>query len=108
MSWLKRTWSSLAMALVAFLAFMAATKASQRRAEAKKWQKVATEEKERDVVDAVDNANVALGQAKLHAAEAERIAKNAEKRLDDIAKRDDTMGDIMDRWRADRLRNDDA
>ena len=99
-AWLKRGGLAVLAAAGAFLAFMAAAKATARRNEAREWQDLATELESEDVADRMRDANAALTQAKFHAAEAERIAHKAEARLDKLAKSDETMADIVDRWRA--------
>ena len=105
MSWLKRGGAAFLMAITAFLAFFAAMNATAKRKQAQDWQKRAEGQAESDMVGDIVSADAALTQAKVHAAEAERIAQKAEKRIDEMAKRDETVADIVDRWRADRLRN---
>ena len=99
MNFLKRIGSSIWVALGAFAVAWAAVAATQRKAQAEKWQERAAEEQAKDVADAVERANQAMSQAKLHKAEAKRIADKAEQRINRMTN-DETMADIVDRWRA--------
>jgi len=105
MNWFKRGGAAFLMAVSAFLAFFAAMNATAKRKQARDWQQRAEGQAESTMIDDIITAEAAMTQAKKHASEAERIAKKAEDRIDAMAKRDETVGDIVDRWRSDGVRH---
>lgn len=95
LDWFKQFGTAIAGAALAFLAFMAVSKAQRHRKQAQAWENEA-----QDAVDnKLDHAEAALTQAKKHQAEADRIKLKAEARINEAANRDDDMADILDRWR---------
>ena len=95
------------MAVLAFVAVVAAMSASRHKDSARKWQERAVRDAENDVQHGTDTARAALTQAKLHAAKAKDAEEQTRKKLDEINKHDPTMADITSRWHKPRkLRND--
>lgn len=102
--WLKRVCKSIWFAIGALGAAYVAYEATSRRQESRKWQDRAIAEQESDVQESIDQAEASMSQAKLHAAEADRIAAKAEAKINKLAESDETVTDIVDRWRADSVR----
>lgn len=99
MNWFKNASSAIWFGILAVLAAFAAMQATSRKRQSEEWQKKAEDEAAKDLEADVHKANALLTQAKMHNAEAKRIAKKAEDRIDAMAKRDETVADIVDRWR---------
>lgn len=97
--WLKRLWQPIAVAVAAFLAVMAARRIAGHSAAADRYAELAAEANQRDVENAFDKYQRASRLAKTHRQRAVDIRRQTEKRIDDIAKSDDEIADIVDRWR---------
>ena len=95
LDWLKVTWKAIVGAGLMFLAFKAIKQSGQMQRQAEAWDSEAQDAVNKNL----DHANAALSQAKVKAAEAERIKQKAEQRISEVAKRDEEMADIIDRWR---------
>jgi biopolymer transport protein ExbB/TolQ len=98
MNWLKNAGNAVWFGLAAVLAAFAAMQATSRKRQAEEWQRRAEDEAAKDIEADVNKANALLSQAKMHNAEARRIARKAEERIDALAKRDDTVSDIVSKW----------
>lgn len=99
-AWLRRFASSIAIGVLAFLAYRAAQQVSGHKQSADRWKQVAVDAEESDIAESLVSAKAAMTQAKKHEAEADRIKQKAEERIAKVATSDDTISDIVDRWRA--------
>ena len=93
--WLKQFGAAIVAAALMFLGFMAVSKSNRHKAKAEKLENKATENINNDV----KSAGKALERAKVHAQKAEKIKADAEAKLDAVANKDETMADIVDRWK---------
>lgn len=98
MNWFKNASSAIWFGILAVLAAFAAMQATSRKRQAEEWQRRAEDEAAKDIEADVNKANALLSQAKMHNAEAGRIARKAEERIDAMAKRDETVAEIVDKW----------
>jgi hypothetical protein len=103
---IKQIGTGIGIAVLAFLAAMAAAKARQEKQRANEWAEQAEADAQADVVEGTDKAKAALSQAKLHEAKADEAKKAARARLDSIGERDEDVADVVHRWRkSNRMRN---
>ena len=100
MSFLRRVLAAIPIALSVAVAAFFAMQASQRKREAQRWRDTATDIRAENVVTSLADAAVAETQAKFHEAEAKRVAEKAKSKIDKAAKSDETMSEILDRWRS--------
>lgn len=100
MKFLQRVLAAIPVALSVTIAAFFAMQASQRKREAERWRDTATGIRENQVNASLADADAAETQAKFHESEAERIAEKAKAKINKAAKSDETMSDILDRWRA--------
>lgn len=106
MDWLRNVGSALLAAAMAFLAFFAVKQAATQRKQKQRWQDRATEEAMRPTEDALTRFEKAQQRAKQHDAKAQAELAKGQARIDRIGAADESMADILDRWRAERLRDD--
>lgn len=98
MTWLKTTWSSISMALLAALAIFAAANASRQKSSARKWQEKADDIESGKVEKGTLTAEAASTKAKLHDARASEMKAKAEARITQIGSKNEEISDILDRW----------
>lgn len=100
--WLKASVKGIAVAVLAFLAYRAAQQVSGHKKTADRWRQIAEDSEAQDVSERIVSAQAALSQAKKHDEEANRVKRKAEERISKVADSDDTIRDIVNRWRADQ------
>ena len=98
-TWLKNIGSALAAAALAFLAFRAVNEVTGYKKSAEKWRKKHDEHLTSGRDDALKLAAAAKNVANAQEARAKSAKEKAEKRIDELAKRDESVADIVDRWR---------
>ena len=98
MTFLKKLGSSFWIGLLAVAAAFAAISAAQSKAEAAKGKQRADDEKEADIQAGTRKAQQHLTQAKLHENKAAQAKETATKRIDAIAKKDESLESIIDGW----------
>jgi len=94
------------VAVLAALAFYAATRAASEKRSRDKWMGQAKEHSEAHLIESIHEAEHALDRAHVHRKRAQAAATKTEKRLDAIARKDNEMADIVSRWNAGRLRDE--
>jgi hypothetical protein len=99
-AWLKRSVAGIAVAVLAFLAYRAAQQVSGHKKAADRWKQIAVESDETAVAGSIVSAEAAITQAMKHEQEAKRIKLKAQERISKVAESDETIRDIVDRWRA--------
>ena len=102
--WLKGAGKALLGAAAAFLLVMAGISAARNRARARQLQDKAEGEAEIGLDGANRRVAEALEKAKIHSAKADAATERAHKHLSTVGNTDENVGAIVDRWRADSLR----
>ena len=100
LTWIKSLGSGLIVAVVGFLAFMAAVKATRHRGLEREWKDRAVETKEGEVAADIEVAKAARAKAKKHGQLAKDAEKKTKERLNANSSRDPTMSSITSKWRA--------
>lgn len=106
--WLSGLGSALAAAAIAFLAFMAINQRTGYKRTANKWRQRAEDELVSGRDDALERAKSARRQAGQHERLADEARGKAEKRIDELGKKNEDVADIVSRWRKpERVRSTD-
>jgi len=98
MTWLKTTWSALSAAFLIALAVFAGAAVVRQKKQAEKWKDTALEIELGNVKKGTLTAEAASTKAKLHDAKADEKKAAAEKRITQIAEKDEEISDIISRW----------
>jgi hypothetical protein len=99
-AWIKSLGSAAVVAVVGFLAFMAAAKATRHRQLEQEWKDRAVADQESDVAANVDLAKAARARAKAHGEKAKAAEKKTKERVHANSSREPTMSSITSKWRA--------
>lgn len=108
MSWLRSTWVGITTAALAFIAAFLAAQANSHKQRGRKWEETAVRQAEENVDESIDAAAVSFEKARAHNSRAKESKARSEKTLDAIARKDPELAAVLDRWRSDRMRDNDA
>lgn len=103
MSWLKTTWGVVVTALLAAASFWLVASGNRHKRNAEKWAKRAEHEAERQVAGHLNKAHEAIQKADRHEELARKRKEQAKEKIDGIAKKDETMAEIVSGWSSDRV-----
>lgn len=98
-AWIKGVGGGLAVAVVGFLAFMAAVNATKHRKLEQEWKDRAVANQESDIAANIDVAKAARERAKFHGTKAKMAEKKTKERVNANSTREPTMADITSKWR---------
>lgn len=99
MKWLKSAWSPVVAAVLAILAIIGAMSAARHKARADKWRNRSVSIELGNVIRGVENAEEASLNARIHDNIADDRNKKAAARIIKIAENNESIVDILDRWR---------
>lgn len=100
MNWFKGLGISVKVAAFAFLAVLGVFALKRQKARADQWKDKAVDIQLGNVVKGVTTAKAANTQAMIHDANARRIKKKAEERVNQMGGQDEEISDLLDKWRA--------
>lgn len=106
MRFLQRIGASVLTFAAILAAILLLWRASSSRRKAERWRQTAEEAAAGQRDGQLRDADYARKKADAYDQAAKAIATEAEARLDALAERSEAVSDILDRWRAERVRRD--
>ena len=98
MNWIKSLGSAVWIGILGFLAAMALAAAKRQKNIADQWKDRALDIELGNVVKGTETAQAASSQAKIYDARAKQIKKKAEARIDQMAKQNQSIESLIDKW----------